>query len=109
MYRKYKGCVGGIREIDCLQNKPYFGTVSLDRFLRVYNLNKQTPIQKMYLKSQLNCILLTKGWNHRGVYVLSRSEKLQKPVKRKLSTKAHRRMRMDYHRFEIKNENLQSS
>ena len=46
-------------------------------------------------------ILLTKGWNHRGVYVLSRSEKLQKPVKRKLSTKAHRRMRMDYHRFEM--------
>jgi len=38
------------------------------------------------------------GWNHRGVYVLSRSEKLQKPIKRKLSTKAHRRMRMDYHR-----------
>merc|ERR1711944_8510 len=33
-----------------------------------------------------------------GVYILSRSEKLEKPVKRKLSTRAHRRMRMDYHR-----------
>ena len=63
MFRKYKGCVGGIREIDCLQNKPYFGTVSLDRFLRIYNLNKQAPIQKMYLKSQLNCILLTKDFD----------------------------------------------
>ena len=63
MYRKYKGCVGGIRAIDCLQSKPYFGTVSLDRFLRIYNINKQTPIQKMYLKSQLNCILLTKDFD----------------------------------------------
>ena len=38
------------------------------------------------------------GWNHRGVYVLSRTEKLENKVKRKLSTRAHRRMRMDYHR-----------
>lgn len=38
------------------------------------------------------------GWNHRGVYILSRHSKLQTKVKRKLSTAAHRRMRMDYHR-----------
>ena len=63
MFRKYKGCVGGIRAIDCLESKPYFGTVSLDRFLRIYNINKQTPIQKMYLKSQLNSILLTKDFD----------------------------------------------
>ena len=44
-------------------------------------------------------LLLILGWNHRGVYILSRSEKLQKPIKRKLSTAAHRRMRMDYHRY----------
>ena len=61
--RKYKGCVGGIRAIDCLQNKPYFASVSLDRFLRIYNINNQKPIQKMYLKSQLNCVLLTKDFD----------------------------------------------
>lgn len=60
---KYKGCVGGIRAIDCLQNKPYFASVSLDRFLRIYNINEQKPIQKMYLKSQLNCVLLTKDFD----------------------------------------------
>ena len=63
MLRKYKGCVGGIRAIDCLQNKPYFACVSLDRFLRVYNIENQKPIQKMYLKSQLNCVLLTKDFD----------------------------------------------
>ena len=45
------------------------------------------------------CLFL--GWNHRGVYVLSRTEKLENKVKRKLSTRAHRRMRMDYHRQNI--------
>ena len=80
MYRKYKGCVGGIREIDCLQNKPYFGTVSLDRFLRIYNLNKQTPIQKMYLKSQLNCILLTKDFDP-CESILEENNKLQEAAK----------------------------
>lgn len=38
------------------------------------------------------------GWNHRGVYILSRSNKLENKIKRRLSPAAHRRMRMDYHR-----------
>ena len=63
MFRKYRGCVGGIRAIDCLPNKTYFACVGLDRFLRVYNIGSQSPIQKMYLKSQLNCILLTKDFD----------------------------------------------
>ena len=40
------------------------------------------------------------GWNHRGVYILSREKILKTKVKRKLSPTAHRRMRMDYHRYE---------
>ena len=63
IFRKYKECVGGIRAIDCLPNKPYFACVGLDRFLRVYNISGQKPIQKMYLKSQLNCVLLTKDFD----------------------------------------------
>ena len=63
MYRKYKGCVGGIRSIYCLKDKPYFASVGLDRFLRIYNVNSQKPIQKLYLKSQLNCVLLTKDFD----------------------------------------------
>ena len=38
------------------------------------------------------------GWNHRGVYILSRDKLLTTKIKRKLSPAAHRRMRMDYHR-----------
>jgi len=38
------------------------------------------------------------GWNHRGVYVLSRHTKLQEKVKRVLSDRAHRRMRMNFDR-----------
>jgi len=38
------------------------------------------------------------GWNHRGVYVLSREKELQGKIKRKLSDRAHRRMRMVYDR-----------
>ena len=63
IFRKYKGCVGGVRGIDCLPNKPYFASVGLDRFLRVYNIAEPKPIQKMYLKSQLNCVLLTKDFD----------------------------------------------
>merc|ERR1712179_13108 len=38
------------------------------------------------------------GWNHRGVYVLAREKELKGKIKRKLSDKAHRRMRMVYDR-----------
>ena len=42
---------------------------------------------------------ILQGWNHRGVYILSRDKILATKVKRKLSPGAHRRMRMDYHRL----------
>ena len=42
------------------------------------------------------------GWNHRGVYILARDKIFKSKIKRKLSTDAHRRMRMDYHRQEKK-------
>ncbi|XP_023344759.1 uncharacterized protein LOC111713991 [Eurytemora carolleeae] len=38
------------------------------------------------------------GWNHRGVYVLSRTPELKNKVRRQLSNKAHKRMRMNYDR-----------
>ena len=38
------------------------------------------------------------GWNHRGVFLLSRQPELKTKVRRKLSPEAHRRMRMDYRR-----------
>ena len=77
MFRKYKGCVGGVRGMTCLPNKPYFASVGLDRFLRIYNINGQKPIQKMYLKSQLNCVLLTKDFDPCESVLAQKSKKIQ--------------------------------
>ena len=58
MVRKYKGCVGSVRNIDAMEDKPYFATVGLDRFLRIYDIKSRRPLQKVYLKSRLNSVLL---------------------------------------------------
>ena len=63
MFRKYKGCVGSVRDIDCNLDNGCFASVGLDRFLRVYNVNSKKLVQKMYLKSRLNGILLTKNFD----------------------------------------------
>ena len=56
--RKYKGFVGGVRSLDATRDSHYFAAVGLDRFLRVYDVNAKSPVQRMYLKSRLNCVLL---------------------------------------------------
>ena len=58
LVRKYKGFVGGVRSVDAMRDGPYFAAVGLDRFLRVYDVNAKAPVQRMYLKSRLNCVLL---------------------------------------------------
>ena len=49
-------------------------------------------------KIRLSNTYILSGWNHRGVYILSRKKVLETKIRRKLSPAAHRRMRMDYHR-----------
>ncbi len=39
------------------------------------------------------------GWNHRGVFILSRRAEMRTKIRRRLSPQAHRRMRIDYHRL----------
>ena len=58
LFRKYKGCVGAVRSIDCIPDGPYFSTVGLDRFLRIYELSSKKSVHNMYLKSRLNHVLL---------------------------------------------------
>jgi len=36
LFRKYKGCVGSVRGIYSMKDKPYFAVVGLDRFLRIF-------------------------------------------------------------------------
>lgn len=63
LVRKYKGFVGGVRSLDAMRDGPHFAAVGLDRFLRVYDVNAKSPVQRMYLKSRLNCVLLAANFD----------------------------------------------
>ena len=63
LVRKYKGFVGGVRSLDAMRDGPHFAAVGLDRFLRVYDVNGKSPVQRMYLKSRLNCVLLAANFD----------------------------------------------
>ena len=61
--RKYKGSVGGIRSIACNRDNGYFAAVGLDKFVRIYNVNSKSSVNKMYLKSRLNQVLLSDNFD----------------------------------------------
>uniref|UniRef100_A0A2D4IQS0 WD repeat-containing protein 74 n=1 Tax=Micrurus lemniscatus lemniscatus TaxID=129467 RepID=A0A2D4IQS0_MICLE len=54
-----KGFAGSVRAIQCHPTLPVVASCGLDRFLRVHNLQSQRLEHKVYLKSRLNCLLLT--------------------------------------------------
>ncbi|CAG9532076.1 unnamed protein product [Cercopithifilaria johnstoni] len=55
---KYKGCAGCISGIDAHQSAEYIASCSLDRFVRLHELNSKKLIKKIYCKARLNRILL---------------------------------------------------
>ncbi|KAJ7307579.1 hypothetical protein JRQ81_009606 [Phrynocephalus forsythii] len=61
-----KGFAGSIRAVQCHPALPLVASCSLDRFLRVHNLHHKRLEQKVYLKSRLNCLLLTSRENWEG-------------------------------------------
>ncbi len=63
LFRKYKGCVGSIRSLDCDRETGYFSAVGLDRFLHVYHVGDKKVRAKTYLKSRLNSVLLGRGFD----------------------------------------------
>ncbi|NP_001091349.1 WD repeat domain 74 L homeolog [Xenopus laevis] len=54
-----KGSAGSIRSIQCHSSMPIVASCGLDRFLRIHNYQNKELLHKVYLKSQLNCLLLT--------------------------------------------------
>ncbi|KAF7238594.1 WD repeat-containing protein 74 [Varanus komodoensis] len=54
-----KGFAGSVRAIQCHPALPLVASCGLDRFLRIHNLEHKRLEQKVYLKSRLNCLLLT--------------------------------------------------
>jgi len=65
LVRKYGGCVGAVKEISTQPGNKHFAAVGLDRFLRVWEHGRGGKLakHKIYLKSRLNCVLLTSDFD----------------------------------------------
>ncbi len=83
MFRKYKGCVGSVRSIECCRETGYFAAAGLDRFLRVYHVSSKKLVQKEYLKSRLNCLLLCDDFDPTKAESERQEEAEKKGAKRK--------------------------
>jgi len=59
---RYKGFAGALRSVQCHPTEPVLVSCGLDRFLHVHDLNSRAHLSKLYLKSRLNCLLLTDAW-----------------------------------------------
>ncbi|XP_057312953.1 WD repeat-containing protein 74-like [Hydractinia symbiolongicarpus] len=57
----FKGNNGSIRSIKCHDYQPYVVAGGLDRFLKVYDLRSRTMLKKIYMKSNVNCVELSKN------------------------------------------------
>nr|CAD7458134.1 unnamed protein product [Timema tahoe] len=55
---KYKGCSGCVTAIACHKTEPYIVSLSLDRCLRVHNLNTTALVHKVHMVSPLNFLLV---------------------------------------------------
>nr|CAD7587534.1 unnamed protein product [Timema genevievae] len=55
---KYKGCSGCVTAIACHKTEPYIVSLSLDRYLRVHNLNTTALVHKVHMVSPLNFLLV---------------------------------------------------
>lgn len=50
--------MGSVRQVVCHKTKPFAATVSLDSYLRLYDLDTAKLLNQVNLKVQLNCILM---------------------------------------------------
>ncbi|XP_067649377.1 WD repeat-containing protein 74-like [Haliotis asinina] len=55
----YKGFAGGIRDIKCHPSKSLVASCGLDRHLRIHDIDSKEMVNKLYLKSRLNCLLFS--------------------------------------------------
>ncbi|XP_064206204.1 WD repeat-containing protein 74 isoform X1 [Anguilla rostrata] len=54
-----KGLAGAVRGLQCHPTLPLVASCGLDRFLRIHSLEDRALQHKVYLKSRLNCVLLS--------------------------------------------------
>ncbi len=55
----FKGISGSIRSVQCHKSQDFVACCGLDRFLRLYDIKTRNLIRKAYLKTRLNCVLLS--------------------------------------------------
>jgi len=72
----YKGNVGSIRSVKCHQTQQIVVSCGLDRFAKIYDLNSRKLLKKVYMKSNLNCMLLP------DVEIQLEEQKMDGPLKR---------------------------
>jgi ribosome biogenesis protein NSA1 len=61
----YKGFSGGITDIACHASAPVVVSCSIDRHVRVHDINTKALVDNFYVKSRLNCLLLSDDWPER--------------------------------------------
>ncbi|XP_012251897.2 WD repeat-containing protein 74 [Athalia rosae] len=61
----YRGAVGGITDLSCSQSEPLLVSVSLDRHLRIHHMETKRLLEKIYLISSLNSLLLRSNFSIR--------------------------------------------
>ncbi|KAL0105609.1 hypothetical protein PUN28_015835 [Cardiocondyla obscurior] len=54
----YKGFVGGVTGVTCSKTNPYVASVSLDRHLRIHDINTKEMLKCIYLTSRLSCLVI---------------------------------------------------
>ena len=58
----YKGFSGGITDIQCHSFEPVVVSCGIDRYVRIHDIESKALLNKFYLKSRLNCLLLSDEW-----------------------------------------------
>ncbi|KRZ07867.1 WD repeat-containing protein 74 [Trichinella zimbabwensis] len=57
----FKGFNGGVTSLQCHETLPYVVSSSIDRFVRVHELETKKMLYKVYCKSRINHVILNKN------------------------------------------------
>ncbi|XP_010631264.1 WD repeat-containing protein 74 isoform X2 [Fukomys damarensis] len=75
-----KGLAGSVRELQCHPSKPMLASCGLDRILRIHRIQNPRGLEhKIYLKSRLNCLLLSGRENWRDELELPQERSEEPP------------------------------
>ncbi|KAL8601013.1 hypothetical protein ACOMHN_030670 [Nucella lapillus] len=58
----FRGFSGGITDIQCHPSEAVIVSACMDRFVRIHHLDTKALEAKLYLKSRLNCLILSDHW-----------------------------------------------